>query len=611
MKKAVYGLILFAAITAFVLSLSPTVKAEPNDMQTKQTQGIASDTKTLGNADKQEEAPHQKSLSPSVKAELNSTEPNQQACKASPTRSTCKADKPEPAPQKQPATDKESHPQKLEDEKSEVNVYKDNVDNLKFAIKVIAGLITSFIVFGVAMIGYLVFKSKKDYREALTDTKGARDKAEKACEKAREYELQAQKLLVSIDKAVKDKLEEIDIKANDRQGNIDKLVADKLEEIEKTSRKQKEESSSEFERQRKISELFNKGWKASEAKDCETATECYRQIVEELKEENDPDVYNNWGYTLWELAERKESAEAEKLLNLAIDKYKKAIEIKPDQHYAHNNWGNALLELAKNKKGTQAEELLKLAIERYKKTIEIKPDYHLAHNNWGNALLELAKNKKGTEAVQLFNLAIEKCKKAVEINPDYFGAYNSLGSALLGLAESKKDKEAENLYNQAIDKYKKAIEIKPNHHLAYNNWGVALEELAKSKKGKESEKLYNQAIDKYKKAIEIKPDYFPAYDNWASALLYLAQLKGGKDAETLLKQAEEKCLKAESIKTGEGAYNLACVYAQRGNEEKCKEWLKVREKEGELPSREYAMADDDLKSVREKEWFKKLGWEGE
>jgi len=394
MKKAVYRLILFAAITAFVLSLSPSVKAEPNDTQTKQNQHIASDTKTLSNADKQEPAHHQKS-----------------------------------------AASKENSQLQLAKEQLRGDFYKDSQDNLKLALVII-------VTFVVGLILYTIFKDRKEYEKACDNAEKAynkaelaRTQAEKACDKAREYERQAQGILADIGKQAKTKLEEIDTKANDKQANIGKLVADKLEEIEKTSEKQREESSSEFERQRKISELFNKGWKAGDAKDYETAADCYRQIVEEMKEENDVDVYNNWG--------------------------------------------------------------------------------------------------------------------------------------------------------------------------------AALSDLAESKKGKEAEKLFKQAIEKYKKALELNPDDSEVYDNWGDALLYLAQLKGGKDAEDLLKQAEEKCLKAESIKTGEGAYNLACVYARRGNEDKCQEWLKVGEKAGILDSREHAMANDDLKSFRDKDWFKKLRWKGE
>ena len=90
MKKAVYRLILFAAITVFVLSLSPIVKAEPNDTQTEPNQPLASDTNALPNADKPETTPHPKS-----------------------------------------AVSKEARPQKLENERSKAEVYKDNTDNLK------------------------------------------------------------------------------------------------------------------------------------------------------------------------------------------------------------------------------------------------------------------------------------------------------------------------------------------------------------------------------------------------------------------------------------------------------------------------------------------------
>ena len=438
MKKAVYRLILFAAITAFVLSLSPSVKAEPNDTQTKQTQYIASDTKPLSNADKQESATHQKS-----------------------------------------AVSKENSQLQLAKEQLRGDFYKDSQDNLKLAL----GIIVTFVV---GLILYTVFKDRKEYEKACENAEKAynkaelaRTQAEQSREKAREHELKAQEKLTSISQLVADKLKEIDTKAKETMLAIKDEAEAGQAEIEKIGNEERQKSLEEAERQRKISEMFNKGWKAGEAKDHKTAADCYRQIVEEQKQDEDPIVYYNWG--------------------------------------------TSLLRLAENKKGTEAEELSNQAIEKYKNALDIKPDYHIAYNNWGNALCGLAKHKKG----------------------------------------------------------------------------------------KEAKELSNQGIEKYKKAIEIKPDYFTAYHNWGDELCKLATSKKGKEAEKLFKQAEEKCLKAESIKTGEGAYNLACVYALRGNEEKCKEWLKVGEKAGTLDTREHAMADDDLKSVLDKDWFKKLRWKGE
>jgi len=394
MKKAVYRLILFVAITAFVLSLSPSVKAESADTQTKQNQYIASDTKTLSNADKPEPAPHQKS-----------------------------------------GGSKENSQLELVKEQLRGDFYKDSQDNLKLALVII-------VTFVVGLILYTIFKDRKEYEKACENAEKAynkaelsRTQAEQSREKAREYELKAQEKLASINQLVADKLKEINTEAKETMLAIKAEAKAGQVEIEKKGNEERQKSSKEAARQRKISELFSKGVKADEAKDYESADDCYRQIVEELKEYKDSHVYYNWG--------------------------------------------TALLKLAENKEGTEAEEFFK----------------------------------------------------------------------------------------QACDKFQKALDIKPYLCEAYNNWGIALS--------------------------------------------YLAKLKGGKDAEDLLKQAEEKCLKAESIKTGGSAYNLACIYALRGNEEKCQQWLKVGEKAGTLTTREDAMADDDLKSVRDKDWFKKLRWKGE
>ncbi len=402
MKKAVYRLILFAAITAFVLSLCPSVKADPNDTQTKQNQCPVSDSNVPLDADKAKPAPHQKSAVS-----------KQNQCPASDTKTLCDTDKREPPRHQKSAVCKENSQLQLAKEQLRGEFYKDSQDNLKWAIKVIIGLVTAYIGLALVTMGYLVFKNKKDYTEAVADAKEAARDAKDAAKNARELEKEAQQLLA----------------------DIKKQAETTVEEIKETSREQKEKSSKEFERQRKFSELVNKAWKAMSAEDYEIADDYYRQIVEDLKEDND--------------------------------------------------------------------------------------------------------------------------------------------------------------------------------HEIYNNWGIILTNLAESKEGKEAEELFNQAFEKYKKAIEVEPEYCSAYKNWSIALIDMSKLKEGKDVEDLLKQAEEKCLKVESIKAGQGAYNLACVYALRGNEDKCQEWLKVGEKAGTLPTREHAMADDDLKSVRDKDWFKELRWNGE
>jgi Tfp pilus assembly protein PilF len=85
--------------------------------------------------------------------------------------------------------------------------------------------------------------------------------------------------------------------------------------------------------------------------------------------------------------------------------------------------GNAFSDQAKTKSGAEADRLFDLAGEKYEAALKIKPDKHEALNNWGNALLEQAKTKSGVEADRLFDLAREKCLATDAIVPGK-GAYN-------------------------------------------------------------------------------------------------------------------------------------------------------------------------------------------
>ena len=112
--------------------------------------------------------------------------------------------------------------------------------------------------------------------------------------------------------------------------------------------------------------------------------------------------------------------------NEVVNKYKKIVEIEPNNYKAHNNLGNALKELGK----------LKEAATSYRQAIKIKPDYTKAHFNLGNILNDFGKYK---EAIRILLLALK-------INPNYADAHNCLA-----ISYKKLEK-----FEQAITHYKKA-----------------------------------------------------------------------------------------------------------------------------------------------------------
>ena len=92
--------------------------------------------------------------------------------------------------------------------------------------------------------------------------------------------------------------------------------------------------------------------------------------------------------------------------NEVVNKYKKIVEIEPDNYKAHNNLGNALKELGK----------LEEAATSYRKAIKIKSNYTKAYFNLGNILNDFGKFK---EAISILLLALK-------INPNYDEAHNCL-----------------------------------------------------------------------------------------------------------------------------------------------------------------------------------------
>ena len=166
-----------------------------------------------------------------------------------------------------------------------------------------------------------------------------------------------------------------------------------------------------------------------------------------------------------------------------------------------------------------------LAIENFTKAIELKPDYALAYNNRGAVY-----RSKGEH-----DLAIEDCNKAIQLKSDYAEPYSNRGAAY----RNKGD------YDRAIEDYDLAIKLKPSFVEAYYNRGLAYHEKGEldiaikdySKAIALNPKLahpynnrgnvylqkrdFDRATADYTKAIELNRELGPAYFNRGEAWLNL------------------------------------------------------------------------------------------
>ena len=231
-----------------------------------------------------------------------------------------------------------------------------------------------------------------------------------------------------------------------------------------------------------------------------------------------------------ELKEDRKTAEA-------IEKFKKAIALKPDYTAAHYEMGwcqndqakytDAIVSLRKARQSwtTVPKVYFELgyafqktgkkdsAKKNYQRCLELKPDYSLAHKQLGflaydeddtkTALDYFSKYelyaklsitdylywyRKGfcNNAVKEYAKAKEALNKSLEFKKDYANTYLELGFASSRLKQNY----------EAIDYYKKAMEIDPKSHVGYNGIGEVYRDNIKDR---------DEAMIWYQKSLAIKP----------------------------------------------------------------------------------------------------------
>jgi len=289
----------------------------------------------------------------------------------------------------------------------------------------------------------------------------------------------------------------------------------------------------------------------------------------------------------------------------ACDKFRKAAELKPDDHQAFNNWGTALDDLGRLLPKDEAIIPFRDACDKFRQAADLKPDYHQAFYNWGNALAGRARLLPKDEAIIAFRDACDKFRQATELKPDFHRAFNNWGSALGGLARLLPKDEAIPVFRDAGTKNQKAIELKPDDHEAFYNWGTTLGDLAPLLPRDEAIPTFRDACDKFRQATELKPDDHEAFYNWDTALGRLYRLVDEAEKPKVLAEVERVSLQGNKAKPGFYDYNLACVAALKGEKDRAFELLdKVLAAGSETA--EQVEADEDFSGLHDDRRWKPL-----
>ena len=150
-------------------------------------------------------------------------------------------------------------------------------------------------------------------------------------------------------------------------------------------------------------------------------------------------AYNNLGNTLMAYNNLGNTLSEANRIPEAMDLFKQALRINPDNDAAYYNLGTALALT-----GRMSE-----AIAQYEQALRIRPNFAKAHNNLGNALLLTGRTSE----------AIDQYEQALLIRPNFAEAHGNLGAALGQMGR----------ISEAIEQVKAALRINPKYIDAQNN----------------------------------------------------------------------------------------------------------------------------------------------
>jgi protein O-mannosyl-transferase len=193
---------------------------------------------------------------------------------------------------------------------------------------------------------------------------------------------------------------------------------------------------------------------------------------------------------------------------MAIEHYRVALEIAPDNVAALNNLGTTL---ADDSAAAAAKPQVAQAIACFRKAIQIDPASKVSHYNLAVALSSESETAE----------SISEYRKVLAIDPAFIDAHMNLGNAL---------RKSGHL-DDAITEYQETVELSPEFAPARSKLAAAL-----SIKGE-----LLGAIAEYGRALELQPDQPDIENNlaWLLATTSKAGLRDGARALLLAEQANQ------------------------------------------------------------------------
>ncbi|MDD2760508.1 MAG: hypothetical protein PHH11_09490 [Methylomonas sp.] len=181
-----------------------------------------------------------------------------------------------------------------------------------------------------------------------------------------------------------------------------------------------------------------------------------------------------------------------------------------------------------------------------------------------------------------------------------------LDAAIKQVAQARKSEagKAEQLYKSAYQGFASVIADNLMFSDALYHWGFALLHEARADSSIDAAiEKYEDAISKFSFCLLTNPNYLGAAIDGGVAFMELARLSPDEGKSGLYGLAEDFFEKANKIQKDSAAYNLACIYALRGDQDACLQALQQAKERGSLPDIGNILEDVDLDNVKQAQWF--------